>query len=197
VLHRLRDYNPIKLPNLAPALEWFSQRLKYRPIYDGDLLYLERFYVGRVGKYTIFLHKICASDPDRGVHDHPWNSFSILLAGSYDEEILVPQVQTVIDFISPSYRKGFPDRYGLGRLLTIYRRVHWFNRIPGFKFHRLVLIGSHPVWTLFIHGKRFKSWGFWRWTRFDVYNEPPSIQRESWTATGLSKQQIRRLADAA
>jgi len=177
--------------NLSGILEWLSQWLKYRPIYDGDLLYLERFYLGRIGQWTFFLHKVCASDPDRGLHDHPWNAFSFLLSGSYDEEILIPVVQEEVYRISAAYPKGFSEQFAFGRLLTIYRRVLWFNRIPGNKFHRLVLIASNPVWTLFVHGKRVKSWGFWRWRRFEVYEGPPPLweKRGGWFDTAKTKRQ--------
>lgn len=178
--------------NIAGVLEWLSQWLKYRPIFDGDLLYLERFYLGSLFGRTFFLHKICASDPDRGLHDHPWDSFSVLLSGSYDEEILQPPIQDQIDQLADGYRKGFHDRYGLGRLLTVYRRVKWFNSIPGTKFHRLVLIGSQPVWTLFVHGHRRKSWGFWRHNRYEVFENPPEIERESWFAKALTKHEYSR-----
>jgi hypothetical protein len=175
--------------NLAAFFEWLSQRLKYRPIYDGDLLYLERFYLGRIGRYTFFLHKICASDPDRGIHDHPWNSVSFLLSGSYDEEVLIPVIQSEVDVMSKFYPRGFPSSFGLGRSLTFHRRVRWFNRIPATKFHRLVLIASNPVWTLFVHGQRRKAWGFWRSQSYEVFEEAPPLgeKRGGWFDTAKTK----------
>lgn len=112
-----------------------SGRLPCRLINDGDRPYLERYYVGRVLGWTFYLHRFVASDPARGLHDHPWNrAYSFVLAGSYLEE----------------------TRTGT-------RRVRWFNRLTGDSFHRVVLPdGCREVWTLFCHGPYVKPWGFMR-----------------------------------
>lgn len=179
------------MPRLSALLEWLSQWLKYRPIYDGELLYLERFYLGRIGQWIFYLHKICASDPDRGLHDHPWDGFSFLLCGEYDEEVLMPFIQDQVNLISASYSRGYPTTYGLGRLLTAYRRVRWFNRISGTKFHRVVLIASNPVWSLFVHNKRRKAWGFWRYRRYEVFEDVPPLWEKPgrWFDTAKTKRQ--------
>jgi len=60
-----------------------------------------------------YLHRLVASDPDRGLHDHPWPwAFSILLAGWY----------------SNVTRSGS-------------NRVRWFNTPTSDTFYRFVLVG--------------------------------------------------------
>ena len=114
-----------------------SGNLPCRIINDGGNPYLERYYVGRIFFLTFYLHRFVGSDPDRGLHDHPWHrAYSFILAGFYDEI----------------------TRAGV-------QRIRWFNRLTGDSFHRVVLPdGMRDVWTLFCHGPYIKSWGFLRET---------------------------------
>lgn len=118
-------------------LFWLSGYLPGRVIDDGDQPYLERYYVATVRGVRIYLHRFVGSDPDRGVHDHPWRwAFSLVLAGWYLEE----------------RREGF-------------RSVRWINWLTGDTFHRVILPtdGTREVWTLFIHrAGDVKPWGFLR-----------------------------------
>lgn len=122
-----------------------SGRLPCRIISDAGKPYLERYYIATLFGTRIYLHRFVASDPDRGLHDHPWRwAFSIILLGWYWED----------------------TRYGL-------RKVRWFNRLTGDTFHRVILFGqptdiydyesSPQVWTIFMHkAERAKPWGFLR-----------------------------------
>ena len=63
----------------------------------------------------------------------------------------------------------------------------WFNRVQGRKFHRVELPlnwfdpGGPPrhVWTLFVHGPRFKPWGFLK--RFTIEMGEQDMQFYSYT----------------
>jgi len=116
-------------------LFWLTGFLPCR-IINGDHgePYLERYFLfGAMGR-AVFIHRFVGSDPDRGTHCHPWDSsFSIILSGRYLEIRL----------------KG-------ARVLT----APALNLIRGTDFHRIVLMDQDPVWTLFVHGKRTKGWGF-------------------------------------
>lgn len=104
--------------------------------------YLERHMLCRIGSHAIFLHRFLASDPDRGLHDHPWRkSISFILCGGYIEKRLVS--------------KG-------GRVWMAFKEVAAgsFNVIRGDDFHQVVLKAGQPAWTIFYHGPRVKSWGF-------------------------------------
>jgi hypothetical protein len=75
---------------------WLESRGKRRMIYregdEGAENYLERFYILSTPWLGIYLHRFWADDDD-GLHDHPWNSVSILLSGAYVEEM--PERQNV------------------------------------------------------------------------------------------------------
>lgn len=124
---------------IRPLLYQLTNRLPARVINDGNAPYLERYYVGTVFGVRFYLHQFVGSDPDRGLHDHPWPwAFSVILAGSYLEE----------------------TRAGT-------KPVRWFNFLTGDSFHRVILKERYgrklPVWTLFAHrAKKTKRWGFLR-----------------------------------
>lgn len=118
-------------------LYWLTDRLPARAIdgHNGEL-YLERYFLFRFLGVTAYLHHFVASDPDRGLHDHPWGwSASLVLAGGYRE----------------IRREG-----------SRFLRPGRINVIRGHDFHRVILPGGIDAWTLFIHGKRTKGWGFLR-----------------------------------
>ena len=112
-----------------------TARLPARVISDGNGPYLERYYLGSAFGARAYLHRFLASDPDRGLHDHPWPwAVSLILAGWYIEQ----------------RRDGDHVR-------------RWLNVLTGDTFHRVVMPhGAREVWTLFIHGPRCKEWGFLR-----------------------------------
>jgi hypothetical protein len=164
-------------------LHWLTGFLPARIINDGQRDYLERYYVTTIFGMRIYLHRFIGSDPDRGLHDHPWSwAFSLILAGFYYEQ----------------------RRDGI-------RRRRWGNWLTGDSFHRVILpridgnYGIHledqepeyqPCWTLFIHrAKKNKSWGFLRdisaedahgllWTPF-ASHEP------NWWLTAPTGKQLR------
>jgi hypothetical protein len=137
-------------------LYWLTGFLPARIINDGNTPYLERYYLFTVLGWTFYLHRFVGSDPDRGMHCHPWKmAFSIILSGYYWEETV----------------------YGT-------HKVRWFNWLTGESRHRVILPfafekqphllphksaalpGSHdllPCWTLFFHRTRnVKKWGFYQ-----------------------------------
>lgn len=108
---------------------------------------------------AVYLHHYLRSDPDRGVHDHPWDhAIAVQLAGGYFEERFAG--------VSPEgLRKAIKRRpAGRGYLLK------------GSDFHR-VLVGTSLVsptsWSLFAHGPYRKGWGFLEDDgRYDVDDGP-------------------------
>lgn len=130
---------------MSRFLWWFTARLPMRVINDGVRPYLERYYVGTLFGWRFYIHRFVGSDPDRGLHDHPWSkAHSIILSGWYWEET----------------RSGT-------------RQVRWFNSLTGDTFHRVVLPSwtspldlpsmrrEQPCWTLFFHRTgKVKPWGF-------------------------------------
>lgn len=158
-------------------LLWLSARLPLRIISEGDKPYLERYYVCSAAGLRVYLHRFVASDPDRGLHDHPWKwAVSIILAGWYVEE----------------RRDGDHVR-------------SWLNFLVGDNFHRVVLPagGGADVWTVFIHraGKR-KPWGFLRgpdetgvltFHEFQYTGGEKSEERKWWLDAPLGRDEPRRI----
>lgn len=103
--------------------------------------YLERYYLFGAFGWHAYVHRFVDSDPDRGLHDHPWGrAVSLVLKGGYDE--IRPDGE---NFADPNVRFVGPMR---------------LNFLSGADFHRVMLRNKRPVWTLFMHGPRVKGWGF-------------------------------------
>lgn len=101
--------------------------------------YLERYHLFRLpGGGGVYIHRFLDSDPDRGLHDHPWrHAIGLVLAGGYLEQRLVGG-------------RVRARSLGPGRI----------NRLSGTDFHRIVLPGETEAWTLFLHTRNVKDWGF-------------------------------------
>jgi hypothetical protein len=121
---------------MKKILMLISGNLPCRIISEGRRKYLERYYLFTVFGVRFYLHRFVGSDPDRGLHNHPWRwAASLLLRGYYFEE----------------------THYGT-------KAVRWINGLVGDSFHRVILPpGITEVWTLFFHrAEKAKSWGFLR-----------------------------------
>ena len=105
--------------------------------------YLERYHVLRLPfGYQVYLHRFVASDPGRGLHNHPWRrAVSLLLSGSYLETRMLGAAEDNV-------------------LQTRCLRPGNLNLISGETFHRVNLPAGHEAWSLFIHAPKAKGWGF-------------------------------------
>jgi len=129
---------------ISKMLYRFTGNLRCRIINGNDgEPYLERYHLFRLpGGGGVYLHRFIDSDPDRGLHNHPWKSaISLILSGSYNELRL--------DENSRKYKIK-------ERILKSWR----LNKIKGDDFHRIVMNSKTPVWTLFAHTNKYKDWGF-------------------------------------
>lgn len=107
---------------------------------DGDP-YLYRWRLLRTPQAGIYFHIQVASDPERPLHDHPWDNQSVILAGGYNEIIGVPGHSRTQIFL----------RYAGD---VIHRKAE----IP----HRLILPDGVPyTMSLFSTGPKRREWGFW------------------------------------
>jgi hypothetical protein len=130
-------------------LERLTAKLPLRRITgDNGEPYLERYFLFAIGPrrnpwVTAYIHRFVASDPDRGFHDHPWSwALSLILSGQYLEMM---------------FRNGDITRFPVGAHKTP-GTVTAFG--PNHK-HRVELV-SNECWTLFIHGRWIRPWGFYR-----------------------------------
>jgi hypothetical protein len=124
----------------------YSARRPCKIISEKDRPYLERYFVCALFGIRVYLHRFVGSDPDRGLHDHPWRwAMSLVLLGWYWE--------------ATRHYEGL-------------HRVRWLNFLTGDSFHRVILspAADDPadrtpteVWTVFIVPSRdVKPWGFLR-----------------------------------
>jgi hypothetical protein len=125
-------------------LQRLAARLPKREIRgDNGEPYLNRYALLVLGDeknpwFSLYLHHFVASDPDRGLHDHPWSwGASLVLTGGYLEAL--------------DDRRARARRPGA---FTVFGPSHR---------HRVIICkNTAPVWTLFAHGKRVQGWSFYR-----------------------------------
>lgn len=154
-------------------LMWLTDRLPARLISDNGVDYMIRFYLFTVFGRRFYIHMFLASDPDRGIHNHPWRkAWSFIMLGWYFEELR-----------GPSHQTGMVSK---GRRV---RKVRWFNSLTADSCHRVILPSDEPVWTLFVHTVGdVQEWGFFeridnlfetisrRDVRGNLYVEPDAVE---------------------
>lgn len=167
----------MKQSKISKMLYWITGFLPVRFINDGNTPYLERYYLFTLFGWQFYIHQFVGSDPDRGLHDHPWSlAFSIILSGWYYEET----------------RSG-------------PRKVRWFNWLTGDSFHRVVLPYSLPpgndllpCWTLFFHrAEKVKKWGFLKSLKlpngaeiFTPYSYSHEGNQDNWWLTAPTRREL-------
>lgn len=105
--------------------------------------YLHRWYViPRNKEANVYFHVQVASDPERPLHDHPWDSQSVILSGGYLEVIQR----------APPFGLVTREQRHKGQVIT--RGAE--------EAHRLILPDGVPyTMTLFTTGPVVRDWGFW------------------------------------
>lgn len=114
-------------------------------IVDTSAVYLRRWYLIDTPYFGVYLHKINMPDPDRPLHDHPWNFKAVVLRGGYTE--LVPGGENV-------------------------HRVGRINNKKAESLHRIKKLLRVPTWTLIFVGRCRREWGFATdqgWVQWDDY----------------------------
>lgn len=130
-----RKYNPEAKDESNDWLlwRWFditSQQDQHDGFTGQVPVYLRRLYLVRTPLFSIMVHRILRPDPDRHVHDHPWDFLSILLRGRYSE------------------------------LRNNRIRIRqWFNFCRAEGAHRITHVSDNCL-TLVITGPKRRSWGF-------------------------------------
>jgi hypothetical protein len=146
---------------------------------DGDSgqPYLERYYLFGAFGWNAYLHRFVDSDPDRGLHDHPWNrAVSLVLTGGYEE-------------LSPS---PDPERTGC-RFIAPWS----LNFLRGEDFHRVLLRAGRPAWTLFVHGPRVKGWSFLQNGKLRVMaKDAKEFRHRDWWKSAPSGRAMRASREA-
>ncbi len=109
-----------------------------------DAPYLYRWHViERNPDANVYFHIQVASDPDRPLHDHPWDNQSVILAGGYEE---------MVPFQGIGYQNPVSLVRSVGQVITR----------TATDAHRLVLPSGVPyTMTQFSTGPKLREWGFW------------------------------------
>lgn len=100
--------------------------------------------------FNIYYHIVRRSDEDRALHDHPWWSFSIVLAGGYWEHCINAGGVHVKTFY-PAGSVRFRYSGCFAHRLELERCTH----------QGIYRVGDElPVHTIFITGPTLRRWGF-------------------------------------
>jgi hypothetical protein len=137
--------------------------------------YLLRWWIiPRNRFFNVYLHCFLRSDDDRALHDHPWQSLSLVLDGEAIEHTIA--------------EGGIHARRWLCVGDWRYRAATFAHRIelprPGVFGDAPADCGPQPCWTLFITGPIRREWGFhcpetgWiHWKRFTAPDNKGAVGR--------------------
>jgi hypothetical protein len=131
-------------------------------------VYLRRLIVFRCPWFSVFVHRIKCPDPDRHMHDHPWNFISFVLRGWYQE----------IRPIEGEEGIWLKDR-------------RWFNFCRAEGAHRIIYV-SPTCTTLVIHGRKTRKWGFHTengWVNWETYIYGPKPWSDEWPEVTMAEWQ--------
>lgn len=118
--------------------------------------YLYRWHmVPRGGPANIYFHVQVADDPERPLHNHPWDNMSVILAGGYKETLSLSEGEPSLGSTNVFIRQKGD---------VIYRRAKQAHRLQ-------LLTGEAYAMTLFTAGPKINDWGFWYPEGFRPYQE--------------------------
>ena len=122
---------------------------------DGSV-YLDRLRIIQTPFFGIMLHKFTGPDAEPYLHDHPWSFISIVLRGGYWEMRRNNHTYTA----DPKH-------------------IRFFNFKRKDDAHFIFALDRRPTWTLIIHGRRLRTWGFY----VPRLHDPPNqtwVEFERW-----------------
>lgn len=100
------------------VLHRLSGRLPVRIIRVQNAPYLERYLLAELPEGgCLYLHRFLSSDPDRGYHNHPWRSLSLILAGGYIEHRWISGGDVAVRMAPGGVNRITPERYHRVELL--------------------------------------------------------------------------------
>lgn len=123
----------------ARSPRWALWQRMTIPCQDG-LVYLARLRVIQTPWFGVFVHDIYQADADQDPHDHPWGFVSIVLRGSYREEL------------------HELDHLKIVRTKTYAR---WSAHYMGRRSAHRITHAAPGLRTLIFTGKRHDGWGFY------------------------------------
>lgn len=140
-----------------PSPKWaFNEAYDIMDGLEPDKVYLHRRRLITTPWFAVNIHRIYLPDRGRDPHDHPFWFVTIPLRGWYNETVWKMIGGTRSPYTQRIHRRFRPMVLRLGR-------AHQIDAV------------SKDLVTLFIHGPRKPSWGFWTrhghvdWKDYDAY----------------------------
>lgn len=133
---------------------WLPRRRRLTLRDAGGFVYLDRWGVEVPRLGGILLHRIDRPDPGLDLHDHPWRFRSLVLAGSYTEDI----------------------GHGIAR-----HRPRWSYAGHDLDERHRIAHVEPGTWTLVVRGPHRQTWGFFLgngnewvpWNEYDYQTRRP------------------------
>jgi len=129
---------------------WCEKHSRKFIIYDraqgSKQVYLIRYVIFKCKWFGVYLHEFFKSD-EEVLHDHPWDFVTLILKGSYKEEILSKE------------KKRWTSVYGwIKKFRTVKKGQFLFRKAK--HIHRVILTDNNPI-TLSVLFRKKREWGFW------------------------------------
>lgn len=146
-------YPPGKLPD--PRASWAERvlsRLFWREEIPGRKpedrgLYMRRFILSDRSFGGLFVHVFYRSDEDPDCHCHPWNFFTFVLRGGYQDE-----TWEYSPLEQPMYQVAYQKTMKAGAFGV--RRAEHMHRVR-------LLDPSRRTWTFVVRGPKRREWYFY------------------------------------
>ncbi len=127
---------------------------------NGKTVYLVRYMPIQSKYFCLYIHRFMRSDAD-DPHDHPWNFFTYVISGGYDEVCYAKVPQQACNkngqYFAALWTKGMKRRE---RGTIAYRRATDVHQVVVDRNYEMEEIKQAPF-TLCLIGPRIREWGFW------------------------------------
>lgn len=105
------------------------------------VLHFLRFRVIETSLFSIYIHYIARSDEDLHPHSHPWNFYSLILKGGYEETVTYKHNLLTEKFVKKIFNLGYrfyDDYHKIKLLKPTFTLVFCSKRNPNYKWGYLV-----------------------------------------------------------
>lgn len=123
-------------------------------IAPDDKPYIYRWHLVKAQEASVYFHIQVADDPERPLHDHPWDNTSVILVGGYRETMDTTPKWTHKTYPAPPDPPYGPRQFIRKPGDVIFRHAHWSHRL-------LMPEGVSYTMSQFSCGPRVREWGFW------------------------------------
>jgi hypothetical protein len=123
---------------------------------NGKTVYLVRYIPFKSKLACLYIHRFMRSDADYP-HDHPWNFFTYVISGGYDEVFYnkKPEIQngTFAALWTKTINRRLPGSIA-------YRKATDVHQVVVDRDYEMSEIEQAPF-TVCLIGPRLREWGFW------------------------------------